>query len=45
MKSEISDKDIYRLIKKREEENKVFKKLLQELDKTKSKKTHKKKVR
>jgi len=31
MCSEISDKEIYRLIKKREEENKVFKKLLQQL--------------
>ena len=32
MCSEINDKEIYRLIKKREEENKVFKKLLKQLE-------------
>jgi hypothetical protein len=46
MCSEISDKEIYRLIKKREEENKVFKKLLERLaSKQKTKTNIKKKSR
>jgi len=46
MSSEINDKEIYRLIKKREDENKVFKKLLQQLEsRNKVTKTDKKKSR
>ncbi|MBR8536397.1 hypothetical protein KDU71_12565 [Carboxylicivirga sediminis] len=41
---EITDKEINRLIKKREEENKVFKKLLKQLEST-NKKANKKKLR
>ena len=46
MCSKISDKEIYQLIKKREEENKVFRKLLHELkSRNKITKSKKKKIR